>query len=71
MTIHSAPQVTSWYILPNLLRPENRALDQRVVVTAVDHKMVHFETEAPAGWAQGTPLCMPLVYFRQHATPVV
>ncbi len=66
----NAPQVGSWYILPNLLRPEDRAFDRRVVVTATDRKNVHFETEAPAGWAKGTPLCMPLIYFRNNAIPV-
>jgi len=30
----SAPQTGSWYILPNLLFPEHRALDYRVIVTA-------------------------------------
>jgi len=66
----ATPQIGIWYILPNLFFPEHRALDYRVVVTAVGRRDVHFETEAPAGWAKGTPLCMPLVYFRKNAKSV-
>lgn len=63
-------EVGHWYILPNTLRPEDRTLDYRVVITAVDRKTVHFETEPAPGWAKGTPLSLSRVAFRKLAMPV-
>jgi hypothetical protein len=59
-----------WYILPNTLRPGDRSLDMRVVVTARDRKTVYFETAPLPGWAKGTPLSLPSTAFRKLATPV-
>lgn len=63
-------EVGHWYILTNTLRPEDRTLDYRVVVTAVDRKTVHFEAEPAPGWAKGTPLSLSRVAFRKLAMPV-
>ncbi|BDB13344.1 hypothetical protein [Acidithiobacillus ferrooxidans] len=62
--------VGAWYILPNTLRPEDRSLDYRVLVTDMDQKTVHFETEPAPGWARGTPLSLPRAAFRKLASPV-
>ncbi|MBU2768931.1 hypothetical protein HAP94_22890 [Acidithiobacillus ferrivorans] len=62
-------QIGTWYILPNTLRPEDRTLGYRVVVTDIDRKTVHFETEPAPGWAKGTPLSLSRVAFRKLATP--
>ena len=63
-------QVGDWYILPNTLHPEDRSLDYRVRVTAMDRKTVHFETEPFHGWAKGTPLSLSRAAFRKLASPV-
>ncbi|MHB1631314.1 MAG: hypothetical protein ACYCQL_03715 [Acidithiobacillus sp.] len=63
-------QVGDWYILPNTLHPEDRSLDYRVRVTAMDRKTVHFETEPAPGWTKGTPLSLSMAAFRKLATPV-
>lgn len=62
-------QIGTWYILPNTLRPEDRTLDYRVVITAADRKTIYFETEPAPGWAKGTPLLLSRVAFRKLATP--
>ncbi|MBU2831907.1 hypothetical protein [Acidithiobacillus ferriphilus] len=63
-------QIGTWYILPNTLRPEDRSLDYRGMVTAMDRKTVHFETKPAPGWARGTPLSLPRAAFIKQATPV-
>lgn len=63
-------QIGTWYILPNTLRPEDRSLDYRVRVTAMDRKTVYFETEPAPGWAKGTPLSLSRTAFRKQATLV-
>lgn len=62
-------EVGRWYILPNTLRPNDRSLDRRVVVTGMDRRTIFFETEALPGWAKGTPLLLSRVAFRKMATP--
>ncbi len=63
-------EVGHWYILPNTLRPEDRSLDYRVRVTAVDRKTIYFETAPAPGWAKGTPLSLSRAAFRKLAMPV-
>ena len=63
-------QIGTWYILPNMLRPADRTLNYRVLVTDMDSTTVHFETEPAPGWAKGTPLCLSRTVFRKQATPV-
>ncbi len=60
--------IGDWYILPNILRPEDRSLDYKVRVTVMDRKTVHFETEPAPGWVKGTPLSLPMTAFRKLAT---
>lgn len=61
-------QVGDWYILPNTLHPEDRSLDYRVRITAMDRKFIHFETVPAPGRAKGTPLSLSKTAFRKLAT---
>lgn len=63
-------QIDTWYILPNTLRPADRSLDYRVLITTADRKTVHFETEPAPGRAKGTPLSLSRAAFHKLATPV-
>lgn len=64
-------EVDHWYILPNTLRSEDRSLDYRVAVTAMDRKTIYFETQALPGWAKGTPLSLSRAAFIKMATPEI
>lgn len=70
MSKSSVPAVGSWYILPNLLRPEDRSFDRRVLVRSVDRKRVHYETEPRAGWSGGYVYPISLRFFRENAREI-
>lgn len=64
-------EIGSWYILPNSLRPNDRSLDYRVKITAIEKRFVHFETVPRPGWSTGTPLRLPRKSFLKLAMPVL
>lgn len=64
-------EVGHWYILPNILRPNDRSLDYRVQITNMNRRFVHFETEPHQGWNTGTPLRLPRKSFQKMAMPVL
>ncbi|OCX69890.1 hypothetical protein [Acidithiobacillus thiooxidans] len=39
-------KVGDWYMLANKMYPENRSMDRKVVITALNPKMVYFDQKA-------------------------
>lgn len=64
-------QVDTWYILPNVLRPDDRKFDYRIKVLSVGKRRVRFETEPTMGWTTGSRLSLPLTSFRRMAKEII
>lgn len=49
-------EIGAWYLVPNVLRVEDRSYDYPGQVTGVDQSTVFFDAEPEPGWVGGSPL---------------